>query len=44
MQSKQFDPNWPFPQYDEEGNILWYPKEEKPVKDIYPGDVEDSLL
>lgn len=45
MTEKQFDPKWPFPQYDEEGKQLW-PKEwekKQPVDNV-PWDVEECML
>ncbi len=42
---KQFDPHWPFPQYDEEGNRLM-PEDfdPKPTPKEWPGDIEEALL
>lgn len=40
---KQFNPMWPFPQYDEEGKQLLPPKQPKEHKPAYP-DAEEALL
>lgn len=40
---KQYNPNWPFPQYDENGKQLlppdWFKK-----PDPYPHDAEEALF
>jgi hypothetical protein len=43
---KQFDPNWPFPQYDENGKRLLPPdwNKRQPKQSDYPSDIEDALL
>lgn len=45
IMDKQFDPHWPFPQYDEEGNRLM-PEDfdPKPTPKEWPGDIEEALL
>ena len=43
---KQFDPKWPFPQYDEEGNRLLpdnHNQKEDKSRD-WPYDIEDAPL
>jgi hypothetical protein len=40
---KQYDPNWPFPQYDENGKQLLPPDWHKQTKTpAYPADIEDA--
>jgi len=43
---KQYDPHWPFPQYDEQGKQLmppgWNKKQPKPRVDL--SDVEEALM
>jgi hypothetical protein len=40
---KQFNPNWPFPQYDENGKQLLPPDRNKQTKQpAYPADIEDA--
>lgn len=38
---KQYDPNWPFPQYDENGQRLLPPPAPKVRKPAYP-DAEEA--
>lgn len=42
----KYDPNWPFPQYDEHGNRLlpadW--NKRQPKQTPYPTDTEEALL
>lgn len=44
--TKQYDPNWPFPQYDEEGNQLlpedWDSKPK--AEHEWPWDIEEALV
>jgi hypothetical protein len=44
--SKEYDPNWPFPQYDEDGKQLlpanWNKRQRKQPVDL--SDVEEALL
>jgi len=42
---KQYDPSWPFPQYDEEGKQLLPENfgKKQPINH-YPDDLEESLL
>ena len=43
--TKQFDPNWPFPQFDEDGvQLLPAEFDPKPVAQEWPWDIEESLL
>ena len=42
---KQYDPNWPFPQYDEDGKQLLPPdwnKKKKPVPALDLDEFEDA--
>ena len=40
---KQYNPNWPFPQYDESGKQLLPPNWNKqPKQPAYPADIEDA--
>lgn len=42
--TKQFDPHWPFPQFDEEGVQLLPPETDEPVVKDWPWDVEEALF
>ncbi len=49
MTTKQFDPNWPFPQFNEEGVQLFAPDYDKPSPAAPTGwqlvdDMEEALL
>lgn len=40
--SKQYDPYWPFPQYDENGKQLLPPPAPKQKKPAYPEGAEEA--
>lgn len=42
---KQYNPNWPFPQFDEDGvQLLPTDFDVEPVSQDYPWDVEEALV
>ena len=41
---KEYDPNWPFPQYDEDGKRLLPPPAPRQKKQTWPDDIEEALL
>jgi hypothetical protein len=43
--TKQFDPHWPFPQFDEEGvQLLPAEFDPEPVAKDWPWDIEEALF
>lgn len=43
--TKQYDPNWPFPQYTEDGTkLLPADFDPRPVDPEWPWDIEEALV